>query len=162
MDESFFRSLRSDDYTLLIGRVAMALLFLPSGVEKLLHFDRFVGLLASRTLPFGTHLLFPEVWAILAVATEIAGPLLLLLGSGTRWASVLQALFVIVATVFSHRYWEFEGAAHQAQAINFYKNLAIIGGLLFLRSSGAGAISWQGLRGWRRQHPHSYEATHAM
>jgi uncharacterized membrane protein YphA (DoxX/SURF4 family) len=43
----------------------------------------------------------------------------------------LLLLFVIIATLSSHRYWEFaEAAARRAQDNNFYKNLAIMGGLV--------------------------------
>ncbi len=161
MDESFFRTLRSDDYALLIGRLALALLFLPSGLQKLVHFQHFSSSLASKTLLFGMHFPSPELWAVIGVAIEVLAPLLLLLGVGARWNSLALVAFVIVATLSSHRYWEFEGAMRQAQAVNFYKNLGIIGGLLFLNVSGTGAISWNGVRHWRRYHHHPYQATHA-
>ncbi|MBV8535089.1 MAG: DoxX family protein [Alphaproteobacteria bacterium] len=130
-----------DNCVLLVGRVAMAVLFLPSGIEKFLHYPAFVASLAGKGLPF------PELWAPFAVATEAGGGLLLLLGVELRWVALLMVVFVILATATTHRFWEFEGAARRGQAVNFYKNIAIIGGLLFLRVSGAGRWSWDG---WRR------------
>jgi putative oxidoreductase len=55
--------------------------------------------------------------------------------------------FVAVATAISHRYWEFtDAAARRAQEINFYKNIGIIGGLLFYFGAGAGAFGFDGRR----------------
>jgi putative oxidoreductase len=42
----------------------------------------------------------------------------------------------------SHRYWEFQEPARRAQEINFFKNIAILGGLLFYFVSGAGNWGW--------------------
>jgi putative oxidoreductase len=42
----------------------------------------------------------------------------------------------------SHRYWEFaEAAARRAQDNNFYKNLAIMGGLVFAFVTTGGRFS---------------------
>lgn len=120
----------------------MAVLFVPSGIEKLFHYQAFVASLATKGLPH------PELWAPFAVATEAGGGLLLLLGVELRWIALLMIAFVIMATATTHLFWEFEGAVRRAQATNFYKNTAIIGGLLFLRVSGAGRWSWDG---WRRR-----------
>ena len=97
-------------------------------------------------MPFGIPLAFPEIWASLAVAVELGGGLLLLFGVRIRWVALLMVVFVLFATLTSHRYWEFADAVRRTQSVNFYKNVAIIGGLFFLYVSGAGALSWDGLR----------------
>jgi putative oxidoreductase len=49
--------------------------------------------------------------------------------------------FTVVATLISHRYWEYSDAAvRQAQLSNFLKNIAIIGGFLVLFSQGTGRL----------------------
>ncbi len=56
--------------------------------------------------------------------------------------AALLLLFVIIATLSSHRYWEFaEAAARRAQDNNFYKNLAIMGGLVFAFVTAGGRFS---------------------
>ena len=54
------------------------------------------------------------------------GGIALILGLATRYVAALLLLFVIIATLSSHRYWEFaEAAPPRAQDNNFSKNLAI-------------------------------------
>jgi putative oxidoreductase len=134
---------RANDLILLVGRCAIAALFLPGGIQKLMNYNAFAAQLGGRGLPFGWSLPHPEIFAMLAVAIEVIGPLLILLGIQTRWAALLMAGFVIMATATSHRYWEFaDAAAYRVQSSNFYKNIGIFGGLLFLHVAGAGAFSW--------------------
>ena len=48
----------------------------------------------------------------------------------------------MAATLLAHVFWTIgDPAARQAQEINFFKNLAIIGGLLYVFQRGAGPIS---------------------
>jgi putative oxidoreductase len=127
---------RANDLVLLLARLLMAALFLPSGISKLLGFSGFAASLASKGLPY------PEAWAAAAVAIEVLGPIALILGFLPRWTALLLLAFVVMASGTTHRYWEFtEATARRAQEINFYKNVGIIAGLLFYFVSGPGAWS---------------------
>lgn len=114
-----------------------------------MQFGLWVGILGGKGLPV------PQAWAALAILFEIGAPLLILIGAGTRFAAVALLLFTFAATLLSHRYWAMAGAARQANEINFWKNIAIMGGLLFLHVSGAGRFSWDG---WRTRRPASGRA----
>jgi putative oxidoreductase len=139
---------RANDLILLVGRCAVAALFLPGGIQKLLNYSAFAAQLGGRGLPFGWALPHPGIFAMLAVAIEVIGPLLILFGVQTRWAALLMVAFVCMATMTSHRYWEFaDAAARRAQSTNFYKNIGLMGGLLFLYVAGPGAFSWDRRRG---------------
>jgi putative oxidoreductase len=139
---------RANDLILLVGRCAMAALFLPGGIQKLMNYSAFAAQIGGRGLPFGGALPYPEIFAMLAVAIEVIGPLLILFGVQTRGAALLMVAFVFMATITSHRYWEFaDAAARRAQSSNFYKNIGLMGGLLFLYVSGPGAFSWDRRRG---------------
>ena len=132
---------RANDVVLLVARVLMAALFLPSGITKLLGFSGFAASLATKGLPY------PEAWAAAAVAIEVLGPIALILGFFPRLSAVFLIAFVVMASATSHRYWEFtEAAARRAQEISFYKNVGIIAGLLFYFVSGPGAWS---LKRWK-------------
>ncbi len=135
-----------DDYALLLGRIGIACLFLPSGLSKLVHFTAFAHSLAAKTLPFGVPLPLPILLAIVAVTIAVVGPLLILLGTQTRWVSLVMIAFVVMASLTTHRYWEMQGAMRQANQVNFYKNLGLMGGFLFLYVSGPGALSWDAVR----------------
>jgi putative oxidoreductase len=127
---------RADDALLLLGRLLMAALFLPSGIGKAMNLAPFVESLADKGLPYA------EAWAYAAVAAEILGPIALILGVLPTWTAVLLIVFVAMATGTNHRYWEFADAAvRRGQEFSFYKNVAIIAGLLFYVVSGAGAWS---------------------
>ncbi|MEJ0070503.1 MAG: DoxX family protein [Pseudomonadota bacterium] len=65
--------------------------------------------------------------ALVAGAVELLGGLAIILGFKTRATAVIMILFTIVATLLAHPYW-----IDPTQKIQFYKNLAIIGGFLFV------------------------------
>jgi putative oxidoreductase len=48
---------------------------------------------------------------------------------------------VLIAIAVAHRYWTYEGAQWFAQFSFFNKNLAIIGGLLYIAVFGPGRYS---------------------
>ena len=83
----------------------------------------------------------------LGAIVEFGGGVLVILGLRVRYAALLLALFVVVATAISHRYWEYPVAEIVGQRNNFFKNLTIFGGMLFLFLHGAGRLSVDGLMG---------------
>jgi putative oxidoreductase len=122
----------------LIGRVLIALLFVPSGWSKLTGFAGTVGYIASKGIPM------PEVCAAIAVAAELGLGLALLVGFQTRWAALLLAIFTAVITPIFHNYWAVPEAQVYMQKLNFFKNYAITGGLLAFAAFGGGAFSLDG------------------
>ena len=126
------------DALALVGRVVMSWIFLSSGFAKLGDVAAFSGVLAKRGVPA------PSFMGWLGAIVEFGGGLLILLGLKIRFAAILMILFVIVATAISHRYWEFTGDLIIAQRTNFWKNVTIIGGLLFMFLAGAGRYSVDG------------------
>jgi putative oxidoreductase len=124
----------------LVGRLLMSWIFLSSGFGKLMNVAGFSASLAQRGVPA------PSLLGWLGAIVEFGGGVLILLGVKLRYAAILMILFVIVATLISHRYWEFTGEMLAAQKTNFWKNVTIIGGLLFMFLAGAGRYSIDGLR----------------
>ena len=122
----------------LVGRLLMAVLFLPAGISKIAGFAGTVGYIASKGAPV------PEVAAIIAIIVEVGGGLALILGFKARWAAVALAAFTLVATVMFHNYWTFPAEQQMMQQLMFMKNVAVIGGLLTLAAWGAGAWSVDG------------------
>jgi putative oxidoreductase len=124
----------------LLGRALIALLFIPSGWSKLTGFAGTVGYISRKGLPL------PEVAAAIALAVELGLGILLLIGFKTRWTALLMAIFTIVITFIFHNYWAVDAAQVMSQKLNFYKNLAIAGGMLGFAAFGAGAYSVDGSR----------------
>ena len=144
-----------NDLALLVGRVAFAALFLPSGFQKLMNLQAFMYNIDGRGVPFA------PVIAPLGAGLEFLGGLALLLGVQVRLASVLLLLFTVAATLIAHRFWEYApGAAHNMQQINFFKNVAIVGGFVFLAAHGGGRYCIEQLwRHDRRMRPSGRRAT---
>lgn len=125
----------------LIGRLLLALLFLPAGISKIGGFAGTVGYIASRGLPM------PEVGAVVAILVEVVGGLALIAGFGTRIAALVLAVFTLVATFIFHNYWGVPAEQAFVQQLMFFKNIAVVGGLLILAASGPGALSVDARRG---------------
>ena len=119
----------------LAGRLLLALLFLPAGFGKLTGFAGTVGYIASVGLPL------PQLGAVVALVVEIAGGIALIAGFGTRFAALALALFTLVASFFFHNYWGVPAEQQFMQSLLFYKNIAVVGGLLTLAAWGPGAWS---------------------
>jgi len=118
----------------LIGRILIALLFIPSGLAKLVGFSGTMAYVASVGLP-------PAFGAAIAVIVEVVLAAAMLVGWQARWAALIMALFTIGAALFFHNFWAAPPDQQLMQNINFFKNLAIAGGLLFVYAFGPGAYS---------------------
>jgi putative oxidoreductase len=120
---------------LLLARLMLASLFLVAGIRKLLGVAAAAGYLTKLGFPM------PEVMVWVAIVIEIGGALLLILGWQTRRVAWLLILFVAIATAMAHRFWEFDAAQYNNQLNHFLKNLAVIGGFLYVAVFGPGTIS---------------------
>src|SRR6202048_1869891 len=114
----------------LLGRILIGLPFLVSGLGKLAAFGPTTAYISSAGLPFA-----PLGWAI-AVAFEVGGGLLLILGFRARGVASGLAVFTLAAAIFFHH-----DLADRNQMIHFLKNIMIIGGLLPIDDFGAGRHS---------------------
>ena len=95
----------------------------------------FVGYLTNLRVPN------PGFWAWPAMAAELLLGITLILGIATRYASLFAFVYVFITIVIAHRYWEYPAAQQVAQYNNFCKNLAIMGGILYVMAFGAGPLS---------------------
>lgn len=124
--------------TPLVGRVLLALIFVFSGFNKLTHFDGTAGYMAMHGLPM-VHVLL-----VASIAIELGGGLMLMLGWHARIAAAVIFLFLIPVTVTFHAFWAVnpsDAMALQDQMIHFMKNLAIMGGMLYVLAYGSGPLS---------------------
>jgi putative oxidoreductase len=113
-----------------LGRLLIAILFLPAGYGKLMAFTDTVGYAASAGMPV------PQVAIALAIIVEIVGGILLLIGYQTRWVAAVMALFSVATALVFHSNFE-----DTDMKIHFMKNIAIAGGLLQIVYFGAGPLS---------------------
>jgi putative oxidoreductase len=123
-----------------VARVLIAAIFIVSGLSKLAAPEGTIGYIASVGLPL------PEVAYIGAVAVEVVGGLIFLLGYQTRLVALLLAGFTIATAVFFHN-----ALGDQNQFIHFMKNVSIAGGFLYAAVYGGGLYSIDHLIGRDRK-----------
>lgn len=126
---------RAKPWSVLLGRMGIAAIFLQSGYDKLFHFDFAVKLMASKNMPL------PEVLLVPAIVILLAGGMMLLVGWHARWAALALMAFMVPATLYFHAFWTYPEAQFVNQFHHFFKNLAIIGGLLLVAGMGSGPMS---------------------
>jgi len=120
---------------LVIARVLLALMFVLSGISKFTGLEGTAGYIGSVGLPM------PQVLAVGAAALEVIAGVLLIVGWQARWAALALAVFTLIASIFFHNFWAMPADKAFMQQLMFMKNLAVIGGLLFVFAFGAGTLS---------------------
>jgi putative oxidoreductase len=123
------------DVMAIVGRILIAMLFVPAGFGKLTGFAGTVGYIDSAGLPL------PTLAAAIAVFCELGLGLALLVGFRTRSAAFLLALFTIATALGFHNYWDMAADKVAMNQISFFKNMAIAGGLFAFAAFGAGRLS---------------------
>ena len=123
------------DFILLVGRVFIGWLFLASGYGK------FIGIAGTTAYFTSLGMSPPGLWAWFAAFAEVILGAALILGFATRYAALASFLWVLVATAIAHRYWTYPAAQQAGQYNNWLKNIAIMGGTLYVFVAGAGRYS---------------------
>jgi putative oxidoreductase len=129
----------TDNAAMLVGRVLMSLLFLIGGTIKLLGPAATQGMFAKQGLPM------VEVAWVLAVVVELGGGLAILFGLFTRPVAVVLAVWCVATALIAH-----SNIADRAQEIQFFKNMGMTGGFLYIAVFGAGVWSLDAWRSRRR------------
>ncbi len=123
------------DFLLLVGRILLGWLFLASAWGKLGNIPGATGYFTALGMSP------PEAMAWIAGIVELVLGVTLILGLATRYAALASFVWVLIATAIAHRYWTYPAAVQGAQYNNFLKNLAIMGGTLYVFVYGAGVYS---------------------
>jgi putative oxidoreductase len=118
-------------YLSLIGRVFLGLIFLISAIHKIADPQGTQQYMMAMGMTWMTMLFY-----LGAVTVELVGSLSLLLGYRSRAGAWLLFLFLIPTTLIFHIQF-----GDPNQMIHFLKNVSIMGGLLYVASHGAGALS---------------------
>ena len=117
-------------YIPLAARICLCIIFINSGIGKILGFGGTAEMMANRGLPIANILL------IFTISFQLFGGLSLLFGYKVKIGSILLILFLIPATLVFHN-----PIANPDEMNAFLKNIGLIGGLLMTIYAGAGALS---------------------
>jgi len=129
---------QSARYGLLTARILIAVVFLLNGFGII---DQSIPAreLAERGAPAS---LVPVIM-LSGRALELIAGFTLALGILPRLSSIALFVFLVPATFVSHSFWLAAGTpAFQGQLINFCKNTAILGGLLFIAATPGQPRLW--------------------
>ena len=119
----------------LVGRVLLALMFVWAGFGKIIGYEGTAGWMASAGMPM------VGVFLPLAILLELGGGIALIVGWKARWVALALAGFTLVASLIFHNYWAMKGDAAMTNMLFFYKNVAVIGGMLMVFAFGPGRFS---------------------
>jgi putative oxidoreductase len=115
--------------------MCLAAIFIWAAAGKIMFYDINSQYMASKGLTMIPVFLFG------AALVELLGGLSLILGYKTRLGAAILLLFLIPTTFIFHDFWNAEGAARLPEQVNFMKNVAIFGGLLYVLVHGAGGCA---------------------
>lgn len=122
----------TQEWGLLILRLAVGLIFTAHGAQKLLLFgvDGTAGFLGSLGIPL------PQIAAIVLILVELVGGLALLIGLGTRYVAALLAVDMAVALLTVHLA---NGFFVDSGGVEFA--LVLLAAALFFALHGGGALA---------------------
>jgi putative oxidoreductase len=123
----------SQAFLMPVGRALMSSLFIWDGINMLLNPSGTAQYFAS------VHVPVPDVAVWFAMPVHLLGGLALLVGFYSRCAAALLIL-ICLGTAFAVHL----PAGGLENMINFYKNLAMAGGLLYVVAIGPGRLSFDG------------------
>jgi putative oxidoreductase len=114
-----------------LARLLMSSLFIWDGILQLRDPGGTAQYFASLHVPL------PDVAIWVSIAIHLLGGLATLVGLKTRWAAAVLVLLCLGTAFGVHL-----PAGDTENMINFYKNLVMTGGFLYVISFGAGAVSF--------------------
>lgn len=124
-----------EQYGPLVARVLLAQVFIVSGFGKLKAFAATAAFMANLGIQA------PQAMLVLTIALELGGGLLLVLGWQARWLALAFMGFTFLTAIVVHPFWSAEAQSVGGQLNNFMKNLAIMGGMLYVVIHGPGPLS---------------------
>jgi len=118
---------RNSRTLILIGRIALASLFLLGGVNKVLNYSMTLKSMQDVGLE-PAALLLP-----LVIALEVGGGIIIILGRRfVPLAALSLAVFTLATNFAFHDFWTMEGERAALELSLFFKNVSIAGALVFL------------------------------
>ena len=129
----------ASDALALAGRALASVIFILGGWTKLM------GMAGTKAYFAKVGVPLPEVAYWVAVAVELGGGVLFLLGLQTRLLGIVLAVFCIATALLAHANF-----ADPGQQISFLKNLSMAGGFLAFAAFGGGTLSLDQALGRRR------------
>jgi putative oxidoreductase len=128
----------------LVGRMLICWIFIYSAWGQIVEFQFWANRATQKGLPGAAAI-------VASITIQMVGGIAVLIGAQTEIASLVLFVFLVPTTLIFHDFWTVHGAARDAQIVNFNRNVAILGGLLFVSMFGAGEYSVDAMRARRHK-----------
>jgi putative oxidoreductase len=120
----------------LLARVMIAAIFVMSAAgNKIPHFADVAKMMEGKGIPQ------PKILLAGAIAFLLLGGVSLVLGYRARLGALLLLVFLGAATYYFHDFWKLPPEQQKPELIQFMKNLALMGTMVFFLANGAGPWS---------------------
>ncbi len=120
----------------LIARVLIACIFLYEAYDSIIFFN-------STKVTMGEYNIYwsQDFLLIGAIFLLLMGGILVLIGYHPNFGAILLLLYWVPVTFIVYSFWNDPPGVRRINSIMFMKNLAIMGGLLFVFVNGTGKYS---------------------
>ncbi|MFM7108795.1 MAG: DoxX family protein [Planctomycetaceae bacterium] len=119
-----------------LARFMIVAIFLMSAVaNKIPNFNGVAEMMAGKGLPQ------PKILLAGAIVFLILGSLSVLLGYRGRTGAFLLLVFLAAATWYFHDFWKAPPEERRDEVIQFFKNVALMGTMIFIMANGTGPWS---------------------
>jgi putative oxidoreductase len=126
-------------FVTLLGRLLIVPIFLGAGYNHITGFIATANMMLTKMPVF--KLIGVQILLAGACAFLVLGGLSLLFGFKARFGALLLVIFLLAVTPIFHAFWSSPTDQVQMQTLNFMKNFALLGGLLFIMAFGPGPLS---------------------
>lgn len=119
----------------LLGRVFFSFLFI---ITSFGHFEQSaIDMAVNKNIPMA------ESFVLISGLMALIGGFSLMLGIFTKMGSLLLMIFLIPITFYMHNFWAMSDVVEiQNQQVQFFKNLALLGGTIHYYYFGPGKYSF--------------------
>ncbi|MCB0689222.1 MAG: DoxX family protein [Saprospiraceae bacterium] len=120
----------------LLGRILLSFIFIYEAIDSILYFNKTKQMMTAYGITFQQDILL-----IGAILVLLVGGTLLLIGYRIGFGALLLMLYWIPVTFIVHSFWNDPLPERRLQSILFMKNIAILGGLMFMAVNTSGKYS---------------------
>lgn len=116
-----------------LARLCFCAVFLGSGVNKIMNVPETVSEMQKYDIPM------PGLLVYGAIAFLMVGGLSVLIGYKARFGAALLIVFLVMVNYYIHDFWNHP--EDPMEMVAFLKNVALLGGALFIVANGPGVGS---------------------
>lgn len=117
----------------LLGRIFLSIIFLWDAVDFIFFYKSTKEAMINYGISWS-----PDFFLIVVIIFLIMGGLMVLMGYRVTIGTTLLLCYWIPATFILHDFWNYDLPERRFEALMFYRNIAIAGGLMMLYAHGSG------------------------